>query len=129
MRMKVASLVAALGVLCAAVPMGAHHSITGEYDANKTVTLQGTVTKIEWTNPHARMYIDVKQPDGTVVNWNLELLAVSALVRNGWTRTAVKIGDSVSIEGIQARSGASIANARVVTLPDGKKVFSGNNDQ
>ena len=129
MRMKVASLAAALGVLCAVVPMGAHHSITGEYDANKTVTLQGTVTKIEWTNPHARMYIDVKQPDGSVVNWNLELLAVSALVRAGWTRTAVKIGDTVSIEGIQARSGASIANARTVILPDGKKVFSGTADQ
>ncbi len=129
MKMKFAFLIAALGVLCTAAPMGAHQSITGEYDASKTVALQGTVTKIEWTNPHARMYIDVKQPDGTVVNWNLELLAVSALVRNGWTRTAVKIGDSVSIEGIQARSGASIANARVVTLPDGKKVFSGNNDQ
>jgi hypothetical protein len=128
MRTKLA-FAATIALMCAAVPAVAHHSITGEYDANKTVSLSGTVTKIEWTNPHARMYIDVKQPDGSVVNWNLELLAVSALVRNGWTRNAVKIGDSVSIEGIQARSGASIANARVVTLPNGNKVFSGNNDQ
>ena len=129
MKMKYAFLIAALSVLGTAVPMGAHHSITGEYDPDKPVTVSGTVTKIEWTNPHARMYLDVKQPDGSVVNWNLELLAVSALVRNGWTRNAVKIGDAVTVEGIRARSGASIANARTVVLPDGKKVFSGNADQ
>ena len=107
----------------------AHHSVTGEFDPNKTVTLKGVVTKIEWTNPHARIYIDVAQPNKTIVNWNLELAAVSALVRNGWTRSAPKVGDTVTVEGIQARSGASIANVRSVVLADGRKVFSGAADQ
>ncbi len=129
MRVKTALLLSGLVLLCWAAPIVAHHSVIGEYDPNKPVTLKGVVTKIEWTNPHARIYIDVAQPNGTAVNWNLELTAVSALVRNGWTRTALKIGDTVTVEGIQARSGASIANARSVVLPDGRKVFSGAADQ
>ena len=128
MTTKTALLLAGL-VFCSGATAGAHHSITGEYDPDKTVMLKGVVTKIEWTNPHARIYVDVTQPNGTVANWNLELAAVSALVRNGWTRTALKIGDTVSIDGIQARSGASVANARSVTLPDGRKVFSGEPGQ
>jgi hypothetical protein len=129
--MKTTLALALTGVvlLCAAGSVVAHHSITGEYDPNKTITLKGQVTKIEWTNPHARIYIDVTQANGTVVNWNLELAAVSALSRQGWTRSVLKIGDTVTVEGIQARSGASIANARSVVLPDGRKVFSGNADQ
>jgi hypothetical protein len=110
-------------------PLVAHHSITGEFDPAKTVTLKGQVTRIEWTNPHARIYIDVAQPKGTIVNWNVELAAVSALTRNGWTRNALKVGDTVTVDGIHARSGAPIANARSVVLPDGRKVFSGTADQ
>jgi hypothetical protein len=129
MSMKRTFLVTALGVLWTTLPPAAHHSITGEYDPNKTVTLTGVVTKIEWTNPHARIYVDVTQPNRTVVNWNLELAASVALVRNGWSRNALKVGDTVTVEGIQARSGASIANARSVVLPGGRKVFSGTADQ
>lgn len=129
MRTKPGVLLAGIGLLCCGISVAAHHSIAGEYDVNKTVTLKGIVTKIEWTNPHARIYVDVAQPNGTVANWNLELAAVSALVRNGWSRTALKVGDTVTVEGIQARSGATIANARNVTFPDGRKVFSGGNDQ
>jgi uncharacterized protein (DUF2141 family) len=129
MRIRIALLLAGLGLFCSAASVVAHHSVTGEFDPNKTVTLKGVVTKIEWTNPHARIYIDVVQPNKTMVNWNLELAAVSALVRNGWTRSALKVGDTVTVEGIQARSGASIANARSVVLPDGRKVFSGAADQ
>ena len=129
MRMTIALLLVTVGVLYGAVPIVAHHSITGEFDPSKTVTLKGQVTKIEWTNPHARIYIDVAQPNGSVVNWNVELAAVSALARNGWTRSALKIGDTVTVDGIHARSGAPIANARSVVLPDGRKVFSGTADQ
>ena len=128
MRVRFAHLLAAI-VILGVTPLVAHHSITGEFDPNKTVTLTGVVTRIEWTNPHARIYIDVAQPDKTVVNWNLELAASVALTRNGWSRNALKVGDTVTVEGIQARSGASIANARSVVLPGGRKVFSGSADQ
>jgi hypothetical protein len=107
-------------------PVVAHHAVGGEYDATKKVTLKGTVTKIEWTNPHARIYFDVAQPDGKVVNWNVELAARSALSRQGWTSRSLKVGDMVTVEGILAKSGVNMVNARSVVLPDGKSVFSGN---
>ena len=129
MRMTIACLLVAVGALFGMVPVVAHHSVTGEFDPNKIVTFKGQVTKIEWTNPHARIYVDVAQPNGSIVNWNVELAAVSALVRNGWTRSALKVGDTVSVEGLHARSGAPIANARSVVLPDGRKVLSGTVDQ
>jgi Family of unknown function (DUF6152) len=128
-RLTIAFVLVAVIVLFGTQSLVAHHSIAGEFDVTKTVTLKGKVTKIEWTNPHARIYVDVAQPNGTVVNWNVELAAVSALARNGWTRSALKIGDTVTVEGLHARSGAPIANARSVILPDGRKVFSGTVDQ
>ena len=91
MRTKLAVLVAGLALVCLAVPVVAHHAVGAEYDADSTVTLEGTVTKIEWTNPHARIYLDVKEADGTVVNWNMELTARSALVRQGWTSRTVSV--------------------------------------
>ena len=127
MRLRFAFLLVAV-VLCG-TGLVAHHSIAGEFDTSKTVLLKGSVTRIEWTNPHARIYIDVAQPNGSVVNWNVELAAVSALARNGWTRNALKVGDTVTVDGFHARSGAPIANARSVVLPDGRKVFSGAADQ
>ena len=129
MRLTIACVLVIFVVVLGSHPLVAHHSIAGEFDSSKPVTLKGQVTKIEWTNPHARIYIDVAQPNGTVVNWNVELAAVSALARNGWTRSALKIGDTVTVDGIHARSGAPIANARSVILPDGRKVFSGTADQ
>jgi hypothetical protein len=127
-RLTIAFVLLAIA-LCGSEPLVAHHSIAGEFDPSKTVTLKGQVTKIEWTNPHARIYVDVAQPNGTVVNWNVELAAVSALARNGWTRSALKVGDTVTVDGIHARSGAPITNARSVVLPDGRKVLSGTADQ
>ena len=128
MRKKLAVLLAGLGLLGSVVPVVAHHSVAGEYDQNKVVTLKGTVSKIEWTNPHARMYVDVTEPNGKVTTWNFELAARSALTRQGWTGKSVKIGDTVTVEGDLARSGVSGAHVRSVVLADGKKVFSGSND-
>jgi hypothetical protein len=129
MRTKLAVLLAGFGLLVVAVPVVAHHAVGAEYDASKPVKLTGTVTKIEWTNPHARIYFDVAQPDGTKVNWNVELAARSALVRQGWSARSLNIGDTVTIDGILARSGVNMINARAVMLPDGKRVFSGNDQQ
>ncbi|MQA31894.1 MAG: hypothetical protein GEU82_19015 [Luteitalea sp.] len=129
MRTSLALLAVALGVLGAVAPAFAHHSISGEYDPNKKVTFKGTVSKIEWTNPHARIYVDVVDASGVVTTWNLELAARSALVRQGWTGRSVKIGDTVTFEGEPARSGVSGAHARSIILADGRKVFSGSTDQ
>ena len=121
--MRAAFLIIMAG-LVATVPASAHHSFAAQYDANKPVTLTGKVTKVEWTNPHARFYMDVKGDDGNVVNWNLELASPNVLKRAGWSSTSLKQGDEVTIEGSLARSGANMANARTVVLADGKRVFA-----
>jgi hypothetical protein len=128
MRTKLAVFLAGLALVALAVPAVAHHAVGAEYDASKVVKLTGTVSKVEWTNPHARIYFDVKGDDGKVTTWNVELAARSALVRQGWTGTSVKIGETVTVEGSLARSGVSGVNARAVTKADGTKVFSGGGD-
>jgi len=123
--MKVVWTVLATAVAAfAAVPAVAHHSFAAQYDANKPVTLTGKVTKVEWTNPHARFYIDVKDADGKVVNWNLEIASPNYLKRAGWSSTSLKQGDEVTVEGSLARSGANMANASTVTFADGTRVFA-----
>ena len=104
----------------------AHHSFAAQYDANKQVTLVGTVTKVEWTNPHAWFYVDVKDEKGVVTNWNLELASPNVLVRNGWTRKSLTVGDEVTVQGSAAKDGSKMANARAVTLGDGRRVFAGS---
>ena len=125
MRTKLAVVLAGLALVALAVPAMAHHAVGAEYDASKVVKLTGTVSKIEWTNPHARIYFDVKGADGKVTTWNVELAARSALVRQGWTGTSVKIGETVTVEGSLARSGVAGVNARSVMKADGKRVFGG----
>lgn len=105
----------------------AHHSFTAEYDRDKPVKITGTVTKVEWTNPHARFYVDVKDEKGNVTNWNFELASPNVLSRNGWTRHSLKEGDVIEVVGSMAKDGSFLANARTVTLADGRKVFAGSN--
>ena len=120
------SILATAGLLAVALPAAAHHSFAAEYDAAKPVQLKGTVTKVEWTNPHARFYVDVKDADGSVVNWNLELASPNVLVRQGWTRQSLKVGDEITVAGAAAKDGSKMANARNVTLASGKRVFAGS---
>lgn len=122
--MRIVWSVAALAAALSAGTAAAHHSFAAQYDANQPVTLKGVVTKVEWTNPHARFYIDVKDADGKVVNWNLEIASPNYLKRAGWSSTSLKQGDEVTVEGSMARSGANMANAATVMFADGTRVFA-----
>jgi Family of unknown function (DUF6152) len=126
MKGKFAALVVVAGFLIPALPVFAHHSFAAEYDAKKTVTIKGVVTKVEWTNPHARFYVDAKDESGNVVHWNLELASPNVLMRNGWTRHSLKVGDEVTVEGARAKDNSTLASARSVVLADGHKVFAGS---
>ena len=119
----------ALLFLVLLVPALAHHSVSAEFDASKPVTLKGNVTKLEWMNPHAWLYIDVKNDKGEVEHWQLEFGAPNGLVRQGWRRTDLKEGAEVTVEGILAKKTPFTANARSITLPGGKRVFSGQADR
>lgn len=126
MKARFGVLAAGFGLLLSAVPAIAHHSFAAEYDVKKPLTVTGAVTKVEWTNPHARFYVDAKDESGTVTNWNFELASPNSLIRNGWTRKSLTVGDVVTVKGYAAKSGAKLANAASVTLPDGRSVFAGS---
>jgi len=125
MRAKWSVVVAGVGLLMAA-PSFAHHSFEAEYDSAKPIKITGTVTKVEWMNPHARFYVDVKDEKGAIANWNFELGSPNVLKRQGWQRDSLKAGDTVTVEGYLAKDGSMLANARRVTLADGRKVFAGS---
>jgi hypothetical protein len=109
------------------VPMLAHHSFGSEYDDKKPLKFENvTVTKLEWTNPHARFYVDVKDEKGKVTNWNFELASPNVLKRNGWTKNTLKEGDKVTVIGTAAKDGASLGHAQTV-ISDGKRLFAGSN--
>jgi len=119
-------LAIAFVLIMTALPAAAHHSFAAQYDRNKPVTLTGSVTKIDWINPHARIFMDAKDASGKMVNWEIELGAPAILLRNGWTKKAITIGETVTVSGSLAKDGSNLANATSVTLADGKKVFAGS---
>src|SRR5580693_2737727 len=116
---------AAATLLLTAIPISAHHAFAAEYDQNKLVTVSGTVIGFEWTNPHAWLYVEANDESGKATNWNFEMGSPGGLLHRGWTRTALKKGDQVTVEGYGAKGGGNIANARTVTMPDGRKLFGG----
>jgi hypothetical protein len=119
-------LILSLTLLLSGSSAYAHHSFAAEYDSEKPVQVTGTVTKVEWTNPHVHFYLDVKNDQGEVVNWNIELGPPLILRRLGWRQDSLKAGDQVTIEGYQAKDHSSLANAKKVTLADGRSVFAGS---
>ena len=126
MRIMTSALLAAAMLSLAIVPASGHHAFSAEFDGNKQVTLRGTITKMEWINPHAWIHIDVKQPDGAVVNWMIELGPPNSLLKRGWTKQSVPAGTEILVVGYQARDGARRANGRDITFADGKKLFAGS---
>jgi hypothetical protein len=116
---------AAAALLLTAMRAPAHHAFAAEYDENRRVTVAGTVTNFEWANPHAWLYVEGKDENGKAASWSFEMGSPNGLVHRRWTRTALKKGDQVSVEGFGAKDGSNTANARNVTMPDGRKLFGG----
>jgi hypothetical protein len=128
MKLKAAVFVVGLGVFLAARPTVAHHAFAAEFDADKPVKLTGAVTRLDWTNPHAWIYVDIKDETGKVANWGFELASPNGLMRSGWTRFSLKPGDIVTVEGSRAKNGSNNANAQsVIVASTGQKLFSGAN--
>jgi hypothetical protein len=129
MKTKLSIAAVGLGLLLASVPAIAHHSFAAEFDAAKPIKLTGSVTKVEWMNPHTYFYIDVKDDKGQTANWGLEMGSPNGLMRQGWTRNSMKVGDQVMVEGSAAKDGSNIGNARSVTLKDGQRLFAASSQQ
>jgi len=129
MKNKLTVMIAAVGMLAGAVPMFAHHSFAAEYDINKPLTIKGTVSKVEWMNPHAYFYVDAKdEKTGKMTTFACETGSPNALMRSGWTRNSLKIGDEVIVDAFGAKDGSTTVNARTVKLSDGRKVFAGSSN-
>ena len=124
-RTTLAVLVAFVACLTFDRPVIAHHSFAAEFDGNQPITVNGTISRMDWVNPHSWIYVDVKDASGQVVQWRFEMGPPNALLRMGWRKSSVPPGTMVKIEGYRAKSGTNVANAQTVTLPDGRELFSG----
>jgi hypothetical protein len=111
--------------LLATMRSSAHHAFAAEYDENKPVTVSGTVTRFEWTNPHVWLYVDGKGEGDKVISWNFEMGSPNGLLHRGWRRTELKKGDTVTVQAYRAKDASNLANVRTVTLQDGRKLFGG----
>jgi hypothetical protein len=120
------AVLAAMAIVATTIRVSAHHSFAAEFDANRPLTVSGTVTKLEWTNPHARLYVDEIDKEGKVVSWDFELGPPNGLMRNGWNRNSLKAGHTVTVSGFHSKTNPRVANARTVTLADGRRVFAGS---
>ena len=125
---NLALTIASAGMLLimAIVPVRAHHAFTAEFDANQPVNFTATVTRMQWTNPHAWIHVDVKQPDGTVENWAIEAGTINVLFRRGFTKESLLPGTEIVVEGYRAKDGSRRANGRELTFPDGRTLFLGS---
>jgi len=126
MRTKLAIVVAGIGLLLSVEPVLAHHSFAAEFDAKRPVKLRGTITRMEWINPHAWIHIDVKGPDGKIVNWMIEAGTPNTLFRRGFTKDSLEPGTEILVDGYLSKDGSNRANGRDVTFPDGQKLFLGS---
>jgi hypothetical protein len=126
MRTMRAVVVAGIGLLLSVGPVLAHHSFAAEFDAKRPVKLRGTITRMEWINPHAWIHIDVKGPDGKVVNWMIEAGTPNTLFRRGFTKDSLVTGTEILVDGYLSKDGSNRANGRDVTFPDGRKLFLGS---
>jgi Family of unknown function (DUF6152) len=121
-RIAIVGLIA----LCSAFPALAHHSFAAEFDETKPITLKGVVSKVEWENPHVYFHVDAKDEQGNVVDWHVESTSVVELIHRGWSHDSLKVGDRVIVEGFTAKNGSRLVGSRLVTLADGRKVFTGS---
>ena len=126
MTARLSIAIAGAALLLTAVPTWAHHAFAAEFDATKPLILRGTVTKMEWINPHAWIHIDVKNPDGTVTNWAIEAGAPNGLLRRGFNKNSLPVGSEIVVEGWQAKDASNRANGSNITFPDGRKLFVGS---
>lgn len=116
----------ALGALLAVAPARAHHSFAAEFDRERTITVTGTLQRLEWTNPHARIYVEGKDENGKEQLWDFELGPPNGLMRNGWRRDSLKQGHQITVSGFRSKTSDRVANARTVKLADGRQVFAGS---
>ena len=126
MQRKLAIVITVAGLLFNSAPVFAHHAFAAEFDAKKPLKLRGTVTRMEWINPHAWIHIDVKDPDGNVVNWMIEAGTPNTLFRRGFTKDSLVPGMEILVDGYVSKDGSNRANGRDVTFPDGRKLFLGS---